>query len=142
MKVTVNDEERTLYVLYPDWSDDIVTDDKTLSFDYNNRMYLSKMEGVDPSQLFKANLLDGFISFDVDLSKSGCGCLTALYTVTMPAKDNLHDPFKYCDAAQVGGHFCPEFDLMEANKFAYRATAHRCNAPTSSGAFEDCDRAG
>ena len=25
----------------------------------------------------------------------------------------------YCDANQVGGTFCPEFDIMEANKFSW-----------------------
>lgn len=120
---------------FPDWTSKITTDEKSLTFDFNNRMYLSKIDTVDSGRYFKANLLDGFISFDIDLSKSGCGCLTALYTVAMPAADNLYDPFKYCDAAQVGGHFCPEFDIMEANKFAYRGTAHKCDPPTSEGAY-------
>ena len=62
-----------------------------LSFDYNNRMYLSTVESADPTKYFKVNLLGGSISFDVDISKSGCGCLTALYTVAMPAKENSWD---------------------------------------------------
>ena len=62
-------------------------------------MYLSTVDAVDPSKYYMANLLGGSISFDVDLSKSGCGCLTALYTIRMPAKANTNDPFQYCDAA-------------------------------------------
>lgn len=56
-------------------------------------MYLSTVERTDPSKYFKVNLLGGSLSFDIDLSKSGCGCLTALYAVMMPAGDNNSDPF-------------------------------------------------
>lgn len=62
-------------------------------------MYLSTVDRIDTTKYFKVNLLGGSVSFDIDLSRSGCGCLTALYTIGMPAVDNLWDPFKYCDAA-------------------------------------------
>ena len=78
---------------YPDWTSDIKTLTETISFDFNNRMYLSTVERVDPSKYFKVNLLGGSLSFDVDISKSGCNCLTALYAVMMPAIDNNDDPF-------------------------------------------------
>ena len=42
------------------------------------------------------------------------------------SSDGMH----YCDAAKVGGNYCPEFDIMEANPWAYRAVSHACNAPT------------
>ena len=112
---------------YPEWSEDIITDDASLTFDFNNRMYLSTSSALDTTKYFTVNLLGGSVNFDIDLSNAGCGCLTALYTVAMPAVDNSWDLFKYCDGAGVGGSICPEFDLMEANRFAYRATAHRCN---------------
>jgi hypothetical protein len=75
------------------------------------------------------------------LSQSGCGCLTALYAIVMPATDNTSDPFQYCDAASVGGHMCPEFDMMEANKYAWRTTGHKCDQ-NSDGDFTYCDRNG
>ena len=76
-------------------------------------------------------------------SNVGCGCVTALYTVLMPALDQgITDPFKYCDANQVGGYWCPEFDIMEANKFAFHVTGHKCDAPTSDGVYHNCDRGG
>lgn len=60
----------------------------------------------------------------------------------MPSADNTWDPFKYCDAAAIGGSFCPEFDLMEANKYNYISTAHRCETPDGDGVFKNCDRNG
>mmetsp|Transcript_14940 Transcript_14940/g.18801 ORF Transcript_14940/g.18801 Transcript_14940/m.18801 type:complete len:101 (+) Transcript_14940:2047-2349(+) len=57
----------------------------------------------------------------------------------MPAVDNVSGRFKYCDAAQVGGFFCPEFDIMEANKYAFRSTGHTCDAPSLSGVYSNCD---
>jgi len=105
-------------------------------------MYLSTVNELDTSKYFRANLLGGKIKYNVDLSQAGCGCVTALYTVLMPAVDNNSDPFKYCDANQVGGHWCPEFDIMEANKYAFRAVGHACDAPDNSGKFHNCDRSG
>ena len=61
-------------------------------------MYLSTVDDLDTSKYFRANLLGGRIKYDVDVSKAGCGCVTALYTVLMPAVDNVSDPNKYCDA--------------------------------------------
>merc|ERR1712223_1671658 len=84
---------------------------------------------LSTSKLFRANLLGGSIKYNVDLSQAGCGCVTAFYTVLMPAVDNTSDPFKYCDANKVGGHWCPEFDIMEANKYAFKAIGHTCDAP-------------
>ena len=103
-------------------------------------MYLSNSPTLDTSDYFKPNLLGGSIEFDVDLSQSGCGCLTALYAIVMPASQNNEDPFQYCDGAHVGGYGCPEFDVMEANKYAWRSTAHKC---TNNGdSFSSCDRNG
>ena len=89
-------------------------------------------------------MLGGSIEYDVDLSKVGCGCVTAFYSVLMPAVDSPQNafPFGYCDANKVGGYWCPEFDIMEANKFGFRSTGHSCDAPDAQGVYHNCDRKG
>ena len=59
LSVQINDETRYLYVHYPEWADEITTDKNILSFDFNNRMYLSTQSGRDTSKYFTVNLLGG-----------------------------------------------------------------------------------
>ena len=74
-----------MYVQYPEsWCEADVYGGTEIGFDYNNRMYLSTSPTLDTSAYFKPNLLGGSIEFDVDLSDSKCGCLTALYAIVMP----------------------------------------------------------
>jgi hypothetical protein len=140
ISATENDQEITLYVQYPNWAS-ATTSGSSFSYGYNNRMYLSTSETLDPNSFYKPNLLGGSMEYDVDLSLVSCGCVSALYTILMPAVDNTSDPFKYCDANQVGGHWCPEFDIQEANRHAFHTTAHECDAP-SNGVYRNCDRGG
>ncbi len=143
MTADVDGVDTTLYVQWPrEWSEAMTDYDKTLTFDYNNRMYLSTQQEVDKSAYFTPNMLGGSLEYDVDLSQVGCGCVTALYTILMPAVDYEEDPFAYCDANQVDGHWCPEFDIMEANKYSYRATGHTCDEPNLQGEYSNCDRHG
>ena len=137
LTVKVDGVDTTLYVQYPEyWSEADVYGGNEIGFDYNNRMYLSTESSINPNAYFKPNLLGGSIEFDVDLSNSKCGCLTALYMIVMPDSANSGDPFQYCDAAYVGGYGCPEFDVMEANLYAWRTTAHKCSG--SKGSYSDC----
>jgi hypothetical protein len=68
--------------------------------------------------------------------------------IGMPAKnsDGSHrqgwsDGMYYCDAGNVGGAYCPEFDIMEANTFAWRAVNHHCT-DNGNGHYTWCDHNG
>jgi len=88
------------------------------------------------------------MEYDVDLSRTDCGCVAALYVIGMPGIGSDGQPFEstdglhYCDAQAVGGNFCPEFDIMEANQWAYHATSHSCDTPDANGHYTNCDRPG
>ena len=87
-------------------------------------------------------MLGGRLTYKVDLSKVGCGCLTAFYAVSMPAVDNLDDPFRYCGSGTGAKAACPEYDIMEANKYGFRSTSHQCRSPNEQGIYTDCDSKG
>ena len=118
---------------------------------FNGRAYFSNTEMFNKSEFYTPNLLGGSMEYDVDLSQVGCNCNAAFYMIGMPAKNSdgsfrqgtgdWGDGMYYCDANEIGGAFCPEFDIMEANIHAYRAVNHHCDAPVN-GHYTNCDRHG
>lgn len=108
-------------------------------------------EAFAPESIARLQLLGRSISFNVDLSAVSCGCNIAFYLVGGPAQDESgayvrgtgehYQPPYYCDANQIGGQWCPEVDIMEANSHAFQATAHRCVEPVN-GHYSSCDRGG
>jgi hypothetical protein len=96
---------------------------------------------------YEMSLLGGSFRFDVDLSQAKCGCNVALTLVAAPGYDSNGKPWRnslgtyYCDANQIGGNFCQEMDIMEANKYAWRMTAHKCDA-ASNKHYWNCDKGG
>ena len=137
-----------LYVQHMWWSQpaQISSDDSTLTMSHNTRMFLSTSPTKDVDAYFKPNLLGGYMEFDTEISQKNCSCVAALYTIIQPGRKidgSLNDQDHwYCDANKVDGTFCPEFDIMEANKYAWHTTAHKCNEPNQFGYYSDCDRPG
>ena len=56
----------------------------------------------------------------------------------VPGKGNAY----YCDAMKSEGAYCPDFDVMEANSFAWHTTPHKCDAPDEKGHYSNCDVVG
>ena len=125
VNVTVDGEPRTLYIGTPDsyWftgggGDEVVIPP-------NGRAYLVEKDNIDdPNNYFKPNLLGGYMEFDTTLANSECGCVLAMYMVSMPAHNedgSYREGEKaqyYCDANFVGGAFCPEYDIRTTHIFA------------------------
>lgn len=116
---------------------------------HNNRGYLGQCSANwNPNGFTQLPLLSHSISFTVNLSDVGCGCNVGMYLVAMPARDQSGKPVAgpagdyYCDANKVEGSWCPEIDMVEANREALQATPHACAPPNAAGHYTLCDRGG
>ena len=145
LNIKENGNDKTLYIIGPKWY--TPKGGNTMDIPYGGRSYLSP-SNENQGVFYSPNLLGGTIEYDVDLSQSGCSCNAALYLISMPAKDQSGTviPGKggdyYCDANMVGGNWCPEFDIMEANTHAWHTTPHKCDDPNDKGHYSNCDRSG
>jgi len=115
---------------------------------HGGRSYLATSDKLGPDNFYKPNLRGGSLEYTVDVSTAGCSCNAALYLVRGPGKNedgsyrlSPSDDY-YCDGNKVGGAYCPEFDIMEANTYAFQATPHKCNKPSDKGWYDWCDGAG
>ena len=93
------------------------------------RVYLADtcVEGNYADTSYAAEPLVGkTFSVTVDVSGAECGCIAAVYLVSMASNQNpgTCDGDFYCDANNVCGVLCTELDLMEASKYAFHATFH------------------
>lgn len=143
VQITENGVSKTVYVASGSYS----SGGNRVTIPYNNRAILTTSPNLDPSTFYRPNLLGGSVEYDVDLSQSNCGCIAAFYLVGAPGKDRNGnywntDGYYYCDANQVGGNYCPEYDIMEANMFVSQTTVHACDAPDWKGFYNNCNRGG
>jgi len=143
IQITEDGVPKTLYVA----TGSSQSHDNTMVIPQNGRAVLIESPSMDPSQFYKPNLLGGSVEYDVDLSESNCGCIAAFYLISAPGKDSNGnywntDGYYYCDANQVAGNFCPEWDIMEANQWATQTTPHSCDSPTNKGFYTNCNRGG
>lgn len=123
----------------------------TLSHNSGFTLFSEFKDKWEPENIVQLKLLGQSLSFTVDLSKVGCACNVAFYLIGAPGRDWSGKPFAgpknsgqppyYCDANQVGGQWCPEVDIMEANDHTFAATPHKCDAPVN-GHYNSCDRSG
>jgi len=108
----------------------------TLSLGYNHRVYFTNqcVYNYNPLLYRPFFVLGQTFQYTVDVSNVSCGCNAALYLVSMPAFDQNQNPTPTqcgdysCDAKRVCGSFCPEMDLIEANRAAMAVTPHKCSS--------------
>lgn len=148
--IKVNGQPQTKYVISTASSKNntrVSGDSITLSG--GGRVYLgdNSSDTITTNSYYMMPLLGKRFTFDVDLNDVGCNCNGALYVVSMPAYNSAQQPAAgqdgsyYCDANQVGGTYCPEMDIFEANKFAMASTAHTCQYQPPHY-YSSCDRGG
>ena len=84
--VKVDGQSKTLYIAHPFWWT-ATGGGNEIKIPHNGRAYLSESPSVNPESYFSPVLLGGSMSYDIDMSQAGCGCVAALYTTLMPGKD-------------------------------------------------------
>lgn len=148
--IMINGQPQTKYVLSGDWARNFTrVSSNSITLSGGGRVYLgdSSSDTITPNSYYMMPLLGKRLTFDADLSDVGCNCNGALYHISMPAYNSAQQPAPgengeyYCDANQVGGTYCPEMDVFEANKFAMASTAHTCQYQPPHY-YSSCDRGG
>ena len=79
----------------------------------------------------------------MDISQAQCGCVTAMYLIKAPAIDvngdyDITNGFYYCDSTAVDGQHCPDFDIMEANAYAFQTSSNPCYTEIDGHYTDDC----
>ena len=119
--ITENGYERTLYVHPADSNNTSLTIENGKELEYGADMRLNLSNSESPDDHYKPNLLGGVVEYDVDLSEAGCGCISELSSVLLPALDDSEgDPRGYCNASDTR---CPGFNFMQANSKAFHSEA-------------------
>jgi len=120
-----------------------------LKIKHGYRLYYTQkcQQNYDPTVFKPFYVLGKTLSFKTDVSSIGCGCNAAFILVSIPAYNQSQQPDPtmcndyYCDADHVCDHWCPEMDLMEANRAAIAVTPHKCDPPQGKW-YPSCDHHG
>lgn len=149
VSVKIDGQEKQWYVLelgYP--KEHMQVDQDRIRLSSNSGLNFAKYasDSFDPNMWEEINPVGKRIGYTVDLSQVGCSCNSCLTMVAMPGYDQNGNPAPaggnyYCDANKIGGNYCPEFDISEANMYALATTAHKCNDPNNNH-YDWCDGAG
>jgi len=114
-----------------DRGDGIKVHGSSLTVGHGPRLYFAHtcQESIHPDMFLTWNLLGKTLSYNVDMSKVGCGCNAAFYFVTMPSRVKTKCGDYYCDANAVCGSNCAELDIQEGNSHAWASTPHHAYDP-------------
>ncbi len=150
LQVTINGQPREVYLVSRgNAGSHIKIQGDTVHIIGGGNAFVAK----EPRQDFVPNMYEDFgllghvLEYTVDMSKVWCSCNAALYFLKMPGYDAEQQPAisdwgnYYCDADEVGGTFCPDMDVAEANRFTFASTAHKCDPPTGKH-YTSCDKVG
>ena len=143
-EIMLNDKPMTIYLASRPWYDHV---ENQIEITMYKRTYLMLTDELDPYNYFSPVQLGGAVEFTLDLSQVGCGCITAFSTRVLPAVTETGelnpstDTMYFC-GAQHEAALCPEWDILEANAWSYRSTAHACDDPNEFGYFAACDHQG
>merc|ERR1719369_1288425 len=140
--ITVKDYGE-VFLCGPDWAaSNIAVHDNGFTINGNARLYFCSSDTDDwsPDMYWQTNLLDKHFTYTLDLSKVGCQCNAAAYFIDMPG-NNAGSGDYYCDGNMGNGIWCPEYDVLEANKYTIATTLHTCKGD-GNGNWDSCDRSG
>ena len=135
MKIKVDGQDVTVYVVSGGTNIDVTDNSYKMNGGSGVNFATIDEDNFTPDMYYNFFVLGKRFSYTVDNSNVGCSCNSAAYFVSMPGYGDDQQPWPsaagtyYCDANKVGGNYCPEFDISEANTFALQTTAHRCIAP-------------
>eukprot|EP00730_Choanoeca_flexa_P015263 TRINITY_DN6970_c0_g1_i1.p1 TRINITY_DN6970_c0_g1~~TRINITY_DN6970_c0_g1_i1.p1 ORF type:complete len:308 (+),score=46.10 TRINITY_DN6970_c0_g1_i1:3-926(+) len=150
INVTIDGQVQSLYLAQTGVTDQhAITSGNNFTFQHNSRFFITDRctDSFEPDMFTNFFFLNKTLRYEIDLSQAGCGCNVAFYAVRMPGFNSSQDfdPSKkgdyYCDANRVGGNFCPEMDIMEANTVTFQTTPHSCNE-TTGRYYDYCDGGG
>ena len=134
-------QTKYLYAIDQDGEIEVSDDLKSVTIQGNSKLYLANEPSISRDALFTPELIGGWLWYTADLSQTGCGCVSSIYTV-LPGDDTIHDErFFSCSSSHQDKAQCPEYTIMSANQYGFAAHAHRCTT-NEDGSYEDCDYEG
>ena len=146
--ITINGQQKTKSVLTTTAAN-VKVSGSSITLSSGGRVYIgdSPSKSFSPTSFFEMDLFGRKLKVDMDLSQVGCNCNAALYMLAMPAYNSSQKPEPgsagdyYCDANKVGGSYCQDMDISEANKYAMASTAHNCTY-VPPHYYSSCDHTG
>ena len=100
---------------------------------------------MGPLNFYSPNMLIGSIEFDMDLSQVACSCDFGVKLARMPyfnlvGETDNEANHHYCDAdgTTSGDHFCPTFNILDANIYNLVSQSRKCDNPNRFEHYGNC----